>query len=115
MVEKMKNEGFLEKLDFKNIFNMKYLDKSFLNFVYDKINEYSVVYMWGIFGILYNKKEVKDFMDSWNIFWNLKYKGNIMMFDFVRDIIGIIFKKLGYSMNSVNLKEINEVKNFLMK
>ncbi len=29
MVEKMKNEGLLEKLDFKNIPNMKYLDKSF--------------------------------------------------------------------------------------
>lgn len=115
MVEKMKNEGLLEKLDFKNIPNMKYLDKSFLNPVYDKTNEYSVAYMWGTLGILYNKKEVKDPMDSWNILWNPKYKGNIMMFDSVRDTIGITLKKLGYSMNSVNPKEINEAKNLLMK
>ena len=38
-----------------------------------------------------------------------------MMFDSVRDTIGITLKKLGYSMNSVNPKEINEAKNLLMK
>ncbi|MGX9755254.1 ABC transporter substrate-binding protein [Clostridioides difficile] len=115
MVEKMKNEGLLEKIDFKNIPNMKYLDKSFLNPVYDETNEYSVAYMWGTLGILYNKKEVKEPIDSWDILWNPKYKGNMMMFDSVRDTIGITLKKLGYSMNSVNPKEINEAKNLLIK
>lgn len=115
MVEKMKAEGLLKKIDFKNIPNFKYIDKDFLNPIYDKTNEYSVPYMWGTFGILYNKKMVKDPVDSWDILWNPKYKGNIMMFDSVRDTMGIAFKKLGYSMNSTNPKEIDEAKELLMR
>ena len=115
MVEKMKSEGLLQKIDFKNIPNMKYIDKSFLNPIYDETNEYSVPYMWGTFGILYNKKMVKEPVDSWNILWNPKYKGNIMMFDSVRDTMGISLKRLGYSMNTTNPKEINEAMKELMK
>ena len=115
MVEKMKSEGLLQKIDFKNIPNMKYIDKSFLNPIYDETNEYSVPYMWGTFGILYNKKMVKEPVDSWNILWNPKYKGNIMMFDSVRDTMGISLKRLGYNMNKTNPKEINEAMKELMK
>ena len=115
MVEKMKNEGLLQKIDFNNIPNMKYIDKGFLNPIYDRTNEYSVPYMWGTFGILYNKKMVKDTVDSWDILWNPKYKGNIMMFDSVRDSMGIALKKLGYSMNTTNPKEINEAMKELIK
>ncbi|KGJ48178.1 ABC transporter substrate-binding protein [Paraclostridium dentum] len=115
MVEKMKSEGLLQKIDFKNIPNMKYIDKSFLNPIYDETNEYSVPYMWGTFGILYNKKMVKEPVDSWDILWNPKYKGNIMMFDSVRDTMGISLKRLGYSMNTTNPKEINEAMKELMK
>ena len=38
-----------------------------------------------------------------------------MMFDSVRDTMGIALKKLGYSMNTTDLKEINEAKDVLMK
>lgn len=115
MVEKMKNEGLLQKIDFKNIPNIKYIDKDFFNPIYDDNNEYSVPYMWGTFGILYNKTMVKEPVDSWDILWNPKYSGNIMMFDSVRDTMGIALKKLGYSMNSTNQKEINEAKELLIK
>lgn len=115
MVEKMKNESLLQKIDFKNIPNIKYIDKDFFNPIYDDTNEYSVPYMWGTFGILYNKKMVKEPVDSWDILWNPKYSGNIMMFDSVRDTMGIALKKLGYSMNSTNPKEINEAKELLIK
>ena len=115
MVEKMKNEGLLQKIDFNNIPNIKYIGKDFLNPVYDKTNEYSVPYMWGTFGILYNKKMVKEPVDSWDILWNPKYKGNILMFDSVRDTMGIALKKLGYSINSTDSKQINEAKNALIK
>ncbi|MGL4796614.1 MAG: ABC transporter substrate-binding protein [Paraclostridium sp.] len=115
MVEKMKSEDLLQKIDFKNIPNMKYIDKGFLNPVYDETNEYSVPYMWGTFGILYNKNMVKEPVDSWDILWDSKYKGNIMMFDSVRDTMGIALMKLGYSINTTNPKEINEAMKELMK
>ncbi|WP_038300655.1 extracellular solute-binding protein [Metaclostridioides mangenotii] len=115
MVEKMKNEDLLEKIDFKNIPNFKYIDDGFLDPEYDKTNEYSVPYMWGTLGILYNKKEVKEPIESWDILWDSKYKGNMMVFDSVRDTIGITLKKLGYSMNSTNPKEIDKAKKLLLK
>ncbi|CEK29352.1 ABC transporter spermidine/putrescine solute-binding protein [[Clostridium] sordellii] len=115
MVEKMKKEGLLQKIDFKNIPNIKYIDKSFMSPVYDKDSAYSVPYMWGTFGILYNKKLVHEKVDSWDILWNPKYKGNIMMFDSVRDTMGIALKKLGYSMNTTNPKEIKEAMQELIK
>ena len=115
MVEKMKNEDLLQKIDFKNIPNFKYIEKGFINPVYDKSNEYSVPYMWGTFGILYNTKMVDESVDSWDILWNPKYKDNIMMLDSVRDTMGIALKKLGYSINSTNPKEVNEAKELLME
>ena len=115
MVEKMRSENLIQKIDFENIPNIKYIDKSFLNPVYDEKNEYSVPYMWGTFGILYNKSMVTDKVDSWNILWNPKYSGNIMMFDSVRDTTAIALKKLGYSINTTNHNEINEAKELLMK
>lgn len=115
MVAKMRNENLLQKIDFKNIPNFKYIEKGFTNPVYDENNEYSVPYMWGTFGILYNTKMVEESVDSWDILWNPKYKGNIMMFDSVRDTMGIALKKLGYSINSTNPKEVNEAKELLME
>lgn len=115
MVEKMIKEDLLQKIDFNNIPNIKYIDEDFLNPIYDENNEYSVPYMWGTFGILYNKKMVKEPVDSWDILWDPKYKSNIMMFDSVRDTMGIGLKKLGYSINSIDPKQINEAKDILIK
>ncbi|MGL5346137.1 MAG: ABC transporter substrate-binding protein [Peptostreptococcaceae bacterium] len=115
MVEKMKNEDLLQKIDFNNIPNLKYIDEDFLNPVYDKNSEYSVPYYWGTFGILYNKTMVDEVVDSWNILWNPKYRENLMMFDSVRDTMGIALMKLGYSINTTNPKEINEAKDLLVK
>lgn len=115
MVQKMSREGLLKKINYNNIPNFKYIDKSFLNPKYDPTNEYSVPYMWGTLGIVYNKKMVKEKVDSWDILWDEKYSRNILMFDSVRDTMGIALKKLGYSMNSVDKDQINAAKNLLIK
>ncbi|MDY4560821.1 MAG: spermidine/putrescine ABC transporter substrate-binding protein [Peptostreptococcus porci] len=115
MVQKMSREGLLKKINYNNIPNYKYVDKEFLKNAYDPTNEYSVPYMWGTLGIVYNKKMVKDKVDSWDILWNPKYKKNILMFDSVRDTMGVALKKLGYSMNTTNQDEINKARDLLIK
>ena len=115
MVQKMSREGLLKKINYNNIPNYKYVDKDFLKNAYDPTNEYSVPYMWGTLGIVYNKKMVKDKVDSWDILWNSKYRKNILMFDSVRDTMGVALKKLGYSMNTTNQDEINKAKDLLTK
>ena len=115
MVQKMINEDMLEKINYNNIPNYKYISKEFKNAPYDKEDKYSVPYMWGTFGILYNKNVVdeKD-VKSWDVLWNKKYAGEIQMLDSVRDTMGISLKRLGYSMNSENLKEIEKAKEQLI-
>ena len=115
MIEKMKNEDMLSPIDFNNIPNIKNIDEKFLNPSYDINNEYSVPYFWGTFGILYNTTMVKEKVDSWDILWDKKYKKNILMFDSVRDTMGISLMRLGYSLNTTNYEELEEAKEELLK
>ena len=115
MVDRMRKEGLLKKINFNNIPNFKYIDKEFKNPRYDPKNEYSVPYMWGTVGIVYNKKYVKDKVDSWNILWNPKYSRNILMLDSVRDTMGVALEKLGYSINTKNEDQIQAAKRELEK
>lgn len=105
MVSKMREEGMLEKLDFRNIPNFEYIDQAYRNPQYDPDNEYSVPYTWGVVGIFYNKKYVTDPVDSWDILWNPKYSGKILMFDNPRDAFGIAQKRLGFSFNATDPDE----------
>ncbi len=115
MVEKMIREGMVEKINYDNIPNFKYIDQKFKNLDYDPKNEYTVPYMWGTVGIVYNKNLVKEKVDSWNILWDKKYKDNIIMMNSTRDTLGVALKRLGYSMNSRNEKELEEAKKSLIE
>ena len=50
-------------------------------------NDYSVAYMWGTVGLIYNPKYVdKDETSSWNVLRNPAYKGKVLMKDAFRDV-----------------------------
>ena len=115
MVEKMKKEDMLEKIDFNNIPNYQYIGEDFKNLPYDPNNEYSVPYMWGTIGIIYDADRVDEEVDSWDILWNEKYSGEIFMFDSIRDTLAISLVRLGYSMNSVDKDELDAAADELIK
>lgn len=104
MISKLIEYDMLEKLDLKKIPNFCYIDTKFKNLVYDTENSYSVPYLWGTVGIIYNKKFVdipeKDI--NWEIFWNEKYKGKILMFDNPRDAFAIAQFSLGNNVNDLS-------------
>jgi spermidine/putrescine transport system substrate-binding protein len=114
MIKRMSDEQMLTKLDFANIPNYKYIGKQFRDLGFDPKNEYSVPYMWGTVGILYNKKMVAGKPDSWRILWNPKYKKQILMLDSQRDSIGITLKMLGYPLNSEDPKQLEAAKKALI-
>lgn len=114
-IKRMIDEDMLHKLDFDNIPNYKYIDDRFKDLAYDPNNEYSVPYMWGTVGILYNKKMVNEKVNSWEILWNKKYEKQILMLDSIRDSIGITLKMLGYSLNTKSDEELDEAKEALIK
>ncbi|OPJ59187.1 ABC transporter substrate-binding protein [Clostridium oryzae] len=115
MLDRMRKERLLQKIDYEKLPNYKNIDDKYKSQSYDKSNEYSVPYMWGTIGILYDKQKIKDKINSWNTLWNPKYKGQIFMSDDMRNSIGISLLRLGYSINSTNAQEIKKAANELMK
>jgi spermidine/putrescine transport system substrate-binding protein len=110
MIERMIREDLLVKLDKENIPNLEKVDDSFLDLDFDPNNDYSVPYMWGTVGIIYNTTMVDEEVDSWDILWDEKYADEIFMLNSQRDTIAVALKKLGYSMNTRDIGELEEAK-----
>ena len=82
---------------------------------FDPGNKYSLPYMWGTVGILYNTKMVEEDVDSWGILWDEKYTGQIWMYDSMRDTLGITLKYLGYDLNTRNEAEVAAARDKLIE
>ena len=107
MVAKLLEEGLLLELDFDNIPNYRYIDEAYKNTSYDPENRYSVPYTWGTVGVIYNKQYVDPAdIGSWDLLWNEKYAGKILMFDNPRDAFAVTELMLGYSINTTDEAEL---------
>ena len=117
MIHKLIEEDMLEEINFDNIPNIKYIDNIYMDLStqFDESNRYSVPYLWGTVGILYNRTMVDEPVNSWGILWDEKYKDSILMQDSVRDAFGVALKYLGYSLNSTDLDELEEAKKLLIE
>lgn len=103
MAGRLIDEGLVQKLDFSNIPNYQYINEAYKNTAYDPDNAYSVPYTWGTVGVIYNKKYVDEAdTGSWDLLWNEKYAGKILMFDNNRDAFAIAESRLGYSLNTTD-------------
>ena len=107
-IERMIAEDMLEKLDPDMIPNDEEYTLDSLRYPdYDPRHEYSVPFMWGTVGILYNTKLVdEEDVKTWGALWNEKYANNILMLKSIRDTMGLTLKYLGYSMNTRNVDEL---------
>ena len=115
MIERLIKEGLVREINFENIPNFTNVEDILKNPTFDPENKYSIPYFWGTVGIVYNKAEVKDKVDSWDILWNEKYKDQIIMYNSQRDTLGVALKRLGYSLNSTSEKELQEAKKSLIE
>ena len=95
MVEKLKNEKLLKKLDLAKIPNQKKIIDRFTNMDYDKGNNYSIPYSWNVTGLVYNKTMVKGKPESWNSLWDKSLSGSILMFNNSRDAYAIAMQMCG--------------------
>lgn len=117
MIQKMSDEGLLEPINWSRIPNAKNIDDQYFEFArgYDENNTYSMPYLWGTVGILYNKKMVKGPIDSWGVLWDTKYQDDILMQKSVRDAFGVALKYLGYSLNTTDEAQLDEAKQKLLE
>lgn len=115
MADRMINEGLLQKINKENIPNLEQMSENDLGQPYDPNNDYTVPYMNGTIGIVYNKDLVSEPVDSWKVMFDEKYKGQIFILDSMRDAIGAAAKYLGYSLNTTDKNELEEIEKALLK
>ena len=107
MVARLIAEDMLEELDYSNIPNYALVDEAYKNTSFDPDNKYSVPYTWGTVGVIYNTKYVDEAdTGSWDLLWNEKYSGKILMFDNPRDAFAIAQLLLGIDINTEDADEL---------
>lgn len=97
IIERMLDKGLLLPLDFKSLGSTpNYIEANrspFIEQMFRSINpsidanQYSVAYMWGTTGILYNPKFVtRGEASTWDVIRNSKFAGKILIKDAPRDV-----------------------------
>lgn len=112
MINRFIKEGMLEPLNFDNIPNYQYIDNQFKGdaWNYDPEHKYTVPYLWGTVGIVYNSKYVIGDKSTWDILFPEEdseeaklYKGKILMFNNPRDTFAIALSKLSTDKNNPSI------------
>lgn len=140
IIERMLNNGLLLPLDFSALEKTGTPDyihahvSPYIRNIFSEINpnidanDYSVAYMWGTTGIIYNKAYVtEEEASTWNVMRNPKFAGKILVKDAPRDVYApvlIYLKQNELNAGTVTLQDlmrdssdesIAAVKDFLME
>ena len=118
IIERMINKDMLAEINFDNVPNSDQILDHLLNPDYDPENKYSLPYMWGTVGILYNTEMLPDLdpdNTSWSILWDPQYQNSVFMMDSIRDSMGVTLKYLGHSANSTEIPALFEARDMLIQ
>jgi len=115
MVEVLIEEGLLQPIPREAIPNIAHIDQRFLSLPADPENKYAVPYLWGTTGIGVNTRYVTEEVDSWDVLWDPKYRGRIAMLNDAREVFAVALKRLGYSLNSRDLAELQAARDLLIQ
>ncbi|MGT2928871.1 ABC transporter substrate-binding protein [Streptococcus dentasini] len=113
MIDKMKQEELLVKLDKSRIKGFDHIGREFLGKSFDPHNDYSVPYFWGTVGIVYNDTMVATPPQHWSDLWQTDYHDSIMLVDGAREVMGLGLNALGYSLNSKDRQHLQQAANKL--
>ena len=124
MLQRLKNEGLLQSLDLTKIPNYENIKDEFKNPFYDSGEEkYSVMYTYGVIGIVYNSEKldpadlekIEKGEAGWELLWDEKYKGQILQFNNPRDALGTAMYALGIDVNNAREAEWQQAYEYLKK
>ncbi|VEB07462.1 ABC transporter [Klebsiella pneumoniae] len=106
----------LQKIDKSKLTNFSNLDPQMLNKPFDPNNDYSIPYIWGATAIGVNSEAIDPkTITSWADLWKPEYKSSLLLTDDAREVFQMALRKLGYSGNTTDPKEIEAAYNELKK
>jgi spermidine/putrescine transport system substrate-binding protein len=101
----MRDLGLLAPIRHDLLTNLGALDAAFRHPPWDPELQWSVPYMYGATGILY-QKSLAPAPRAWADLWEPRLGGKITMLDDATEVFGACLKKLGYSVNSATGSEL---------
>ena len=126
-IQKMIKEDMLEKFDTTKLPIYNKYGSPYLKELFEQNNwtEYSVPYMWGTVGLLYDPEVyTEDLVSSWDIMWNPEYRNLATTKDSVRDtyFVGVMHVyqeelndlRAKYQNNEITGDEYNKQVNIIM-
>jgi spermidine/putrescine transport system substrate-binding protein len=119
MIETLKNENILKKIDAKKLSFIHNIYPHLLNNYYDSTNEYSIPFFWSIYGIAYNQDYFKDQIvdPSWDLIFDpSKAPEHLCMIDGIRELVQIAAQYLfGKNVKTLSANQISQIKDLLIK
>ncbi len=113
-IDLMSNEGLISKLDHSKLPNLRHIDPSLMDQSYDPGNQYSIPFMWGSTGLMFNSKYIDPAgVRSWNDLLRPEFKDKVILSDDMRDSMGVALKAKGHSANTVEKAELDDAYEFL--
>lgn len=120
IIERMLNSGLLQPLDFSAIpDSINYIEHNKSPYIRDMFkninpeidaNDYSVAFMWGTTGLLYNTRKVTaEEAGTWDAIRNPKFFGQVLIKDAPRDVYGpvlIYLKQKELASGEVTLQDL---------
>ena len=114
MVELMIKRNLIQKLDKSKLTNLENINYNYLNYNFDYYNEYSLPFLAASVVLIYDTSKIDENIISYNDLLNEKYKGEIVLIDDQRIVIGMALMALGYDMNDTDINHLDEAKKWLL-
>ena len=116
VIQQMIHLNLLQKIDLTKIENQKNIDPKFLNPEFDPKNEYTVPYLWGTSGIVYNDTTIAPEDVSYAmLFDSTKTIGNFSLLDESRSMLSMTLQSLGLNPNTKDKEDIKKAVDVLLK
>lgn len=119
MVDIMRRNGSLEKLDKAQLPNFKNINPGYQGNYYDDKDEYSMPYAISTSFLLVNPEAVAalgaDPITSYKDLWQEELANNVVVIDWSVEIIGLVLKSLGYEYNETDPVKVAEAREKLFE
>lgn len=115
MVKIMFNQGMLQPINHNLVPNLVNIDSEYLKIAMDREMHHSVPYMLTNTGLAYLKSKVPDFKASWSMLERSELKGRMTMLNDMRETIGAALKALGFSLNTLDERELAAARDVVIR
>jgi spermidine/putrescine-binding protein len=113
IIQPLVRQQLILPLDKSRLSNLVNLDPAFLNQSFDPGNGFSIPYLWGTTGLGYNKKIITTPVDSWDVLFDPKFSGRILMLNDMRECFTVALKKMGKSLNETDPDTLRQAADLL--